>query len=410
MDDLAGGTRRNAGAGLTSTAVTLEAIAAARADLEQPAHLARGLPGAFYGEDFYALEQRALFPRGWSPVSVASAIPDPGDVLPVDLAGWPIVLVRDRDGELKAFHNICRHRAMRLVAEPCSKAKLLRCPWHSWSYDLNGALLAMPEVGGAGVHAAEGFDMVELGLKPIPLGEFLDYVFVNLDGEAPPFERHIAPLATLLDGLDLSDLRHGGRIDDIYRGNWKLSTEGGIEDYHLIFGHPQLNAHLARNTTPCAADGVYAGGWVSLGDMDASAPGQAEDPRASLPPLRHADGRPCQSLLVLNVFPTGAVLIMPDHVMVGLIMPDGAARTRVELHYYFQGEAATSAEHAPAREAALTMWREVLPQDYPFIEGTQATIMARDAAGIRTRFSPYWEAPVLAFQKMVLDAVSGGVG
>jgi choline monooxygenase len=351
------------------------------------------------------LEQRTLFPRSWCAVSVASALPEPGDILPVELAGWPILLVRNRDGKLNAFYNICRHRAMRVVAEPCQKAKLLRCPWHSWSYDLDGALLATPEVGGPGVHGAEGFDAAELGLKPIPVGQFLDYVFVNLDGAAPPFEHHIAPLSDLLAGLDLSDLRHGGRIDDAYRGNWKLSTEGGIEDYHLVFGHPQLNAHMARNTTPCAADGVYAGGWVDLGPADTH-PSEVDAGFAALPALRHTDGRVCASMLVLNVFPTGSVLITPDHIMVGLILPDGANRTRVELHYYFRGEAATSMEHAPARAAALDMWRQVLPQDYPFVEGTQATVMARDAAGVRTRFSPYWETPVLDFQKMVLKAVA----
>jgi choline monooxygenase len=393
-----------------ASVVTAEDLAAARADLAQPAHLAKGLPGAFYGDAFYGVEQRTLFPKSWCAVSVAAALAEPGDVLPVDLAGWPILLVRNREGDLRAFHNICRHRAMRLVGAACSNARLLRCPWHSWSYDLNGALLAMPEVGGAGVHAADGFDAAELGLKPIPVGQFLDYIFVNLDGAAPPFEQHIAPLAQLLADLDLSDLRHGGRIDDAYRGNWKLSTEGGIEDYHLVFGHPQLNAHLARNTRACAADGVYAGGWVDLGPGDGDTPDadaqNADDAIAPLPVLRHLDGRPCTSMLVLNVFPTGSVLITPDHIMVGLILPDGPARTRVELHYYFQGDAATSVEHAPARDAALDMWRHVLPQDYPFVEGTQATVMARDAAGVRTRFSPYWEAPVLEFQKMVLKAVS----
>jgi choline monooxygenase len=388
-------------------AITAADLEAAGADLSGPAHLAKGLPGAFYGEAFYGLEQRTLFPRSWCAVSVASALPEPGDVLPVDLAGWPILLVRNREGELRAFHNICRHRAMRLVSEPCAKAKLLRCPWHSWSYDLNGALLATPEVGGAGVHEAAGFEAAELALKAIPVGQFLDYVFVNLDGEAAPFDQHVAPLTELLADLDLSDLRHGGRIDDAYGGNWKLSTEGGIEDYHLVFGHPQLNAHLARNTSPCAADGVYAGGWVDLGSGDGEATdSEAPPPFTPLPALRHTDGRACASMLVLNVFPTGSVLITPDHVMVGLILPDGAARTRVELHYYFRGEAATSHAHAAARTAALDMWRQVLPQDYPFVEGTQATVMARDAAGVRTRFSPYWETPVLAFQKMVLKAVA----
>jgi choline monooxygenase len=268
--------------------------------------------------------------------------------------------------------------------------------------------VATPELGGAGVHAAEGFEAGELGLKSLPIGEFLDYVFVNLDGKAGPFERHVKPLADLLSGVDLSDLRHGGRLDDVYHGNWKLATEGGVEDYHLVFGHPQLNAQLARNTRPCAAAPVFAGGWVELGEIPATSEDTEPSAHPPLPLLRRSGGGDLGRMLVLTVFPTGSVLISPDHVMVGLIMPDGPARTRVELHYYFQGEAATSAAYAQAREATFAMWREVLPQDYPFIQGTQATIEARDLAGVRTRFSPYWETPVLEFQKMVLEAVGGG--
>ena len=375
----------------------------ARAALSRPAHLAEGIPGHFYGPSFYALEQQTLFPRSWCAVSVASALPNPGDVVPIDLAGWPIILVRGRDRQIRAFHNICRHRAMRPVAEACN-VNLIRCPWHSWSYDLQGNLLAMPEIGGAGVNAAEGFDKSALGLKQIRVGIWLDYVFVNLDGTAPPFAEHIKPAVDLLADLDLEGLRHGARSDDVYEGNWKLSTEGGIEDYHLISAHPQLNAQVARNTTPCFVPGVYTGGWIDLG-LNWGKPSVPSPSARALPPIRTRDGLPLAKMLVFNVFPTGTVLIQPDHVMVGVLLPDGASSTKVELHYYYQNEAATSPEFRDAREESLNVWRQVIPQDFPFVIGTQATLATRDAAGIRTRFSPYWEQPLIHFQRMVIDAV-----
>lgn len=390
--------------------ITAAAIDAARGALDRPTQLAEGLPGMFYGAEFYDLERRTLFTRTWCAVTVGSAIPNVGDLLPIELAGWPILLLRDRDGQIQAFHNICRHRAMRLVSEPCSAASRIRCPWHGWTYDLSGKLLGTPEVGGAGVHSAEGLQRATLGLKPVAVGRWLDYVFVNLDGRAKPFAEHIRPLAELLSDFDFSQIRHSDQIDEVYRGNWKLATESGIEDYHLPFGHPQLDAHLSRNTTPYAAAGVFAGGSVSMGSPPAVAasgtsPGASSVADPPLPKLRSRSGKTSLDSYVFNVFPTGTVLITDDHVMLGMLLPDGPASTRVELHTYYEGDAAQGIAHRTARAQSLARWREVLPQDFQFIEGTQATIDARDAAGIRTRFSPYWEEPVQRFQQMVLDAV-----
>jgi choline monooxygenase len=401
--------------------ITPETIHAARTALERPIGLAEGLPGLFYGNTFYQTERRELFPSTWCAVSVGAAIPQPGDMQPIDLAGWPILVVRARDGGIRAFHNICRHRAMRLVREPCTAATRIICPWHAWTYDLTGKLLGMPELGGAGINSVDGFDRAQLGLKPIAVGQWLDYVFVNLDGKAAPFAEHIDPLRRVFADLNLAGLRHGGRLEDFYQGNWKLATEGGIEDYHLPFGHPQLNAHLYRNTRPLWAPDVYAGGAVAVADEssvdDSPSGGSATDAagaangtesrpwNARLPALTRRDGRVLTELLVLNVFPTGTILVAADHVMLGMVLPDGPSRTKVDLHLYFDGDAAKSTDLEIARRETMTMWQEVVKQDFPFVEGTQATIEARDAAGIRTRFSPYWEEAVFRFQQMVLNAI-----
>ncbi|MCJ2179987.1 aromatic ring-hydroxylating oxygenase subunit alpha [Novosphingobium album (ex Hu et al. 2023)] len=382
-----------------------DAIRAAREALFQPIERAEGLPGSFYGEAFFELERSTLFPRSWSIVAVGAAIPNPGDILPLDFAGYPVLLVRGKDGEVKAFHNICRHRAIKLVHEPCEGAKRLRCPWHSWAYDLDGNLLATPELGGEKINRVEGFEKAGLGLKPIPVGRWLDYIFINLDGVAEPFESYIAPLDDALARFRFDGLRHGGRVDKYYEGNWKLAMEGGIEDYHLTFGHPQLGAQNFRNSTPFVHPPTFAGGIVDLTPADGSNDGQSDAADARLPELSRHDRQPMTEMLVFNVFPTGTVLISPDHVMLGLLMPEGASRTRLELHLYYEGDAATAAHLAAARSQVLQMWLDVVPQDFPFVEGTQATIMARDAAGIRTRFSPYWEVAVHEFQKMIIESV-----
>ena len=159
---------------------------------------------------------------------------------------------------------------------------------------------------------------------------------------------------------------------------------------------------MYRNTTPYSAPGVFAGGGVAVGAPEV----EERAWNARLPSLVRRDGQPITELFVFNVFPTGTVLISPDHIMIGVLLPTSASETVVDLHLYFDGEAATEEKLAEARAGVLEMWQGVVPQDFPFIVGTQATIQSRDAAGIRTRFSPYWEQAVLNFQKMVLDAVS----
>lgn len=377
-------------------------IAAAAQALNRPIAEAEGLPGAFYGADFYKIEQQRLFPASWCAVAVGQAIPNPGDMLPIDVAGWPILIVRARDGEVRAFHNICRHRGIRLVAEPCNTPRI-RCPWHSWTYGLDGALLATPELGGAGVSQVEGFDKTALGLKPIPVGRWLDLVFVNIDGKAQPFADYIAPVEALFADHDLADLRYGMPIVDDYAGNWKIAMEGGIEDYHLTFAHPELEAHLFRNSTPCVHLGSYTGVATEVAP-EGAAPNQLAW-TARLPALKRRDGGPLPYLHALTIFPTGTILIAADHIMLGTLLPDGPTRTRVDIHLYFDGEAAADPALADARAGTLAMWHTVLPQDMPFIAAAQAAASVRDAAGIATRFSPYWEAGVRGFQQMVVDAV-----
>jgi choline monooxygenase len=375
-----------------------------RAALERPVGEAEGLPGHYYGAEFYRREQRILFPRTWAAVAVGAKIPNAGDVLPVDLAGWPLLLVRKNDGEVAAFHNICRHRALRMISEPCANQKSLRCPWHAWRYNLEGELLATPELGGARVNEAEGFDKAELGLKPVRVGRWLDFIFVNIDGTAPPFEQHIAPLSALLAGYRLEALRFAADLEGHFDGNWKIVKEGGIEEYHLPFGHPQLDAHLVRNSTPRIVPPVYVAIETDPSEMPADTGERAWTAR--LPDLPLHEGAGPRLMYAISVFPTGSILVAADHLMLGVHLPDGPELTQVRINVYASGEAAASPGYDAALQGTMDMWKIVLDQDNAFVKGVQATVGVRDAAGIKTRFSPYWEAGVRSFQQMVLDAVA----
>ena len=170
--------------------------------------VASGLPGAAYtSEAFFALGNERIFSRSWVFVGFVHELARAGDVLPITVAGQPVLLVRDADEEVRAFHNVCRHRCLKLVDSPGNVGRAIRCPYHSWTYGFDGTLHIAPYFGGRNPRAApEGFDRGRHGLAPVRAATWHDWVFVNLNGAAPPLEDFIAPLRRCIGGLDLTRL------------------------------------------------------------------------------------------------------------------------------------------------------------------------------------------------------------
>ena len=133
-------------------------------------------------------------------------------------------MLRDRKGEVRVFHNVCSHRGLELVSEPCKVSAALRCPYHSWTYDLSGKLIATPGIGGVGQNSCPKFDKSKNGLKSVRSAVWLNMVFVNLSGDAPEFEDFLAPLAKRWAAYDFSQLRHGG--EDCY---WTARSQMQLE-------------------------------------------------------------------------------------------------------------------------------------------------------------------------------------
>ena len=369
---------------------------------------AKGLPGRAYSSEFYQLEQRRLFPRTWCVVAFASDIPDPGDAVPVTLAGWPLIILRGEDGSLRAFLNICRHRAMRVLTKPCKGRSTLSCPWHRWTYDLTGKLVATPRIGGENRNTDPAFAAAVDGLKPVGLGQYLDLIFVNIDGKAPPFREHIAPLRELLAEFDLSDLRLGERFSLRYPGNWKVSVEGALEEYHIPFGHPQ---HV-RNVQGDNPGVVHAGRTYMAtfnarqyrDGRDAAASAGLDRAIPSLPGRWSSHGERAYSM---NIFPTGHMDLRGNRVNLGLFLPDGPERTDIVLGMYYRGAAATEPALAALRSQAATEMRRVFEQDIEFARHVHDNAKLRDVAGLDTCFVPFWEGSVQRFQQAVVEVLRG---
>jgi len=231
--------------------------------VQQPLAQAQGLPNAHYVDPaVFEEEKHAVLFASWAGLAVASDVPEPGDAKPLTFLGIPLLLLRDKDGDVRVFENICRHRGMILVEEPKKIEGAIRCPYHSWCYSTKGALVATPHVGGPGQNTHDAIDKDSLGLNEVRSHIWFDTVFINIDGKAPTFE---VANADLLKRWSLTNqpMYHGGP-DSAFQlqvqTNWKLAVENYCESYHLPWIHPGLNSYSRlEDHYNIAEPGKYSG-------------------------------------------------------------------------------------------------------------------------------------------------------
>jgi choline monooxygenase len=224
----------------------------------------KGLSNRFYTDTaHFEFERDELFAKTWACVGFGSDVPAPGDLVPVSLLGIPLILLRDRQGRLKVFHNVCSHRGMTLVDRPARCDTVIRCPYHSWAYDLDGALKATPKFGGPDSNNLNGFDRSAHGLREVRSAVWFDTVFVDLSGRASSFDDHMRPLHGRWGMFDETLIRHSGKDSSLKLSvncNWKLAVENYCESYHLPWVHPGLNSYSRlEDHYNIIQDGAFAG-------------------------------------------------------------------------------------------------------------------------------------------------------
>ncbi len=197
------------------------------------------LEAPFYTSDaIYALDMDAIFKRHWIQVAVAPDIPEPGDFITVELGRDSILIVRDDDMKIRAFHNVCRHRGARLCNEEKGSLGNIVCPYHSWTYDLNGNLMFAEQMG-------DEFDRCKHSLKPVHLEDLAGLIFICL-ADNPPEDFTVlrARMAPYLAPHRLAECKIAASIDIVEKGNWKLVMENNRECYHCVANHPELTISL----------------------------------------------------------------------------------------------------------------------------------------------------------------------
>ncbi len=361
------------------------------------AERASTLPGEYYtSPEVFERESRTVFATRWLCVGRAAALPSVGDYTLLSIAGESLILVRGKDSKLRAFYNVCRHRGTRLCEAASGHfAGGIQCPYHAWTYGLDGALLGAP-------HMADvpWFDKAEHPLACASLAEWEGFVFVNLAERPRPIEEVLRPVLGRFAPWRLPALRAARSIDYDVRANWKLIFQNFSECYHCPPVHPAL-ARLShyRSGANNLRDGGILGGYMLINEKGGSLTMSGRTCGAPLGDLPE-DER--QRVYYYSFFPSSFLTIQPDFVMATRLSPVAVDRTRVTCEWLFAEESLESPQWNPSDGVAI--WDETNRQDWHMCELAQQGVASR-----AYRPGPYSkeESLLAAFDREYLRSLSG---
>lgn len=362
-----------------------------------PIAAATGLPNWLYaGEDSLAAEKKAIFAPNWAGIGFAKDVPQNGDVKPVTFLGEPLLMVRDRDARVRVFQNTCRHRGVVLVDEPKSTTGLIRCPYHAWCYDLKGALKQTPHVGGPGIHEHADIDKSKLGLVEIRSHVFMDVVFVNLSGDAAPFEEMFATMMERWREFD-RPIFHGGPESSFrleVATNWKLAVENYCESYHLPFVHPGLNSYSRlEDHANILGNGPWSGQLTRVYNP------QLDESGRRFADFEHLGPRWSSNAEYLSVYPNVLMGVHRDHTFAILLEPVAHDRTIEHVEIYFAAESSTGPDWQEMRTKNAELWKGVFIEDIGVVEAMQRGRLASAFDG--GHFSPVMDESTHHFHRWI---------
>ncbi len=323
---------------------------------------------AYASEEIFRLEQERHFEGGWVCAGRSDALSDPGDHLTLDIGSENLLLVRAGDG-IRAFYNFCRHRGARLVIEEggCG-AECFRCPYHGWTFALDGRLAAARHM-----REVPDFRPEDYPLVPAAIEEWEGFLWVNLAEEPEPFEAAFEPVLTRFRRWDIGSLKFGKRVEYDVRANWKLIVENYSECYHCNLVHPELvvfsPADSGRNDL---TEGAFLGGYMDLNDRCES---MTLSGRSSRPPLGEVNGDDLNRVYYYALFPNLLLSLHPDYVMAHFLWPQSADRTRIVCEFYFAPETMARPDFDPCD--AVEFWDRVNRQDWAINERVQLGIRSK---------------------------------
>lgn len=287
--------------------------------LSSPLESAQALAAQCYlGDAMLGLDEDAIFARSWQLVARSDQLEGAGDHVVERIGRVPVLIVRGQDGELRAFPNVCRHRAGPLALCDGKGAKALHCKYHGWTYGLDGQLRSAPEMGDA-----LDFDVGSIRLPPLHVREWQGLVFVALGDATTPFEELIEGIAERIAPIDLAAMRFRRRQSYGIACNWKVYVDNFLEGYHLPHVHPGLSRLLDYR-----AYRTELAPWKSL----------------QTSPLRDAGNvYGSGDAWYYHLYPNTMLNILPGRLQTNRVVATGAQTCRVDFDFYYSADAASQA-------------------------------------------------------------------
>ncbi len=343
------------------------------------------LPATLYLDaNVFAAEKEKIFSRTWQVVGHVSQTSNPGDYFTTELVGEPLVFVRGLDGKLRGFYNVCRHRAGP-PAEGCGSRKLFRCAYHGWTYGLDGALISATEI-----EEVEGFRLEDFALVPVRTEEWFNFIFVNLDPQAPPLRESLGELPGQAEKFPFAKLKLFERRTYDMKCNWKTYVDNYLEGYHLPSVHPSLNRELDYNAYTVEP---YARHVRQFSPIRGAQPGDAT-------PRRYQESRQDLTTDYFWIFPNWMLNCYPDNVSLNIVLPVEAERSLAIFEWYLP-----EVDHAtPAAKASVEFSDQIQMEDIAICEAVQKNLRSRSYS--RGRFSVKQEKGVHAFHRMFADMMN----
>jgi choline monooxygenase len=336
---------------------TLKEILASYND-KAPLAEAHTIPAPWYTDPrVAALEQRNVFSRTWQTVGRTDQVEKPGQYVTATVAGEPIVVVRGSDNQLRAFFNVCRHHAMTVMTEPCGHAQHLRCPYHGWTYNLEGELRGMTEFEGVC-----DFDRAKNGLVPVRAETWQKFIFVNLDPQAAPLKDFLGELAQRARPLGFSNLKFVERRSYVQQCNWKVYVDNFLDGgYHVPHMHKGLNSVLdytnytIENLERCCVQSSPVA-------VDSTSESNA------------AATRKGDRAYYFWQYPNFMLNWYEGYLDTNLVIPLGVDRCEVIFDFYF---ADTSAAQMPYIRQSIEVSERVQQEDIVICDGVQRGLSSR---------------------------------
>jgi len=362
-------------------------------DVSEQIECAHTLGSRFYTDPaILEIEKARIFRRTWQLVGTLShacgqvngakrTIADPESFFTADLGGEPIVVVRDKQGTLRAFSNVCRHRAGP-IASGSGCMNVLRCGYHGWTYTLDGRLIGTPDIDGV-----EFFDRSTMGMVPLRLETWEQFIFVNFDQNTEPLAAYLREIPGQAKGFQFDGLELAERRDYVIDCNWKVYVDNYLEGYHIPIAHPGLMREIDYSQYRTDTFRYHSQQFAPIRAMKAEDAGERF----------YAPGKGSQEALYFWVFPNLMLNIYPDNVSTNLIVPLSQDKTLTIFEWFFHDAASAKVQERIHKAVAFS--DEVQQEDIGLCESVQRGL--RSSTYDRGRYSVKRENGVHHFHMLL---------